>query len=143
MSNAIAGVGTQFRRWSGTAWVKQAEITTISGPNMTREIIDVTSLDSTGGYREKIPGFRDGGTIQLGMNFTNTTYEQMKADYDSDDLQSYEIVLPDDDTTTIEFTGLVTDLPIEIVGDDKISSNVTINISGEVVVNKGSGSGGS
>ena len=69
MSNAKAGVGTLFRRWSGTAWVNIAEINSISGPNMSRDTIDVTSLDSTGGYREFIPGFRDGGTVQLAMNF--------------------------------------------------------------------------
>ena len=139
-SNAIAGVGTSFRKWSGGVWVPIAEITSISGPTMTRDFIDVTSLDSTSGYREFITGFRDAGTVSLTMNFTRATYDSMKADFESSVLQNYEIFLPDDDGTSLEFTGLVTELPLEIPTDDKITANVTIKISGPVTVNSGSGS---
>ena len=78
MSTAKAGVGTLFRRWSGSAWDNIAEINSISGPNMSRDTIDVTSLDSTGGYREFIGGFRDGGTVQLAMNFIRASLDTMK-----------------------------------------------------------------
>jgi len=140
MSNAFSGVGTLFRRWSGSAWVNIAEVNSISGPSMTRETIDVTSLDSTGGYREFIAGFRDAGTLQLTMNFTRSTYDTMKDDFEDDSAQNYEIVLPDDENTTLEFAGLVTECPIEIPTDDKVTSTVTIKITGQVTVNSGSGS---
>jgi len=140
-SNAISGVGTLFRRWSGAAWVNIAEITQISGPGKTRETIDVTSLDSTGGYREFIAGFRDAGNIQLTMNFSRSTYELMNDDFESDEVQNYEIVLPDGETTSLEFEGLVTELPLEIVGDDKITNTVTIKVTGQPTINSGSGSG--
>ena len=141
-SNAIAGVGTIFNRYSGTVWQRIAEINSISGPSMTRDTIDVTSLDSTGGYREFITGFRDGGTVSLTMNFTRETYDLMLFDFESNDAQSYEIILPDADVTSFEFCGLVTELPLEIPTDDKVTANVTIKITGKVVVNSGSGSSG-
>lgn len=142
MSNAIAGVGTKFRRWSSSGtWDDIAEVNSITGPGMTRETIDVTSLDSVGGYREFIGSFRDGGTVSLNMNFSKETYEIMKNDFESDDLQSYEIILPDDDITTFEFDGFVTECPLSIPTDDKISSDVVIKISGQVTMNEGSGSG--
>ena len=125
-SNAVAGVGTEFRRWSGSAWVQLAEISSINGPTMTRDFIDVTSLDSTGGYREFITGFRDAGTISLSMNFTRDTYDAFKADFESPLANYYEIVLPDTENTTMEFEGLVTEIPITIPTDDKISADVTI-----------------
>ena len=103
-SNAITGVGTVFLRWSGTAWVALAEVNSISGPTMTRDFVDVTSLDSTGGYREFITGFRDAGTVSLTMNFTRTTYDLMKTDFESDTAVNYQIVLPDDATTSFEFS---------------------------------------
>jgi len=140
MSGAKAGVGTEFRRWSGSAWVAISEINSISGPNMSRDTIDVTSLDSTGGYREFIGGFRDGGTVQLAMNFLRATLDTMKTDFESDTLQNYEIVLPDTETTTLEFTGLVTELPLEVPPDDKITMTVSIKVSGQVTLNSGSGS---
>ena len=137
-SNAVAGVGTEFRRWSGSAWVQLAEISSINGPTMTRDFIDVTSLDSTGGYREFITGFRDAGTISLSMNFTRDTYDAFKADFESPLANYYEIVLPDAENTTMEFEGLVTEIPITIPTDDKISADVTIKISGPVTINSGS-----
>jgi len=139
-SDAIAGVGTLFRRWSGSAWVNIAEVNSITGPSMSRETIDVTSLDSTGGYREFIASFRDAGTIVLNMNFTRTNYETMKDDFDSEDLQQYEILLPDSENTSFEFTGLVTELPLTIAVGDKVSMDTTIKISGEPTLDSGSGS---
>ena len=142
MSDAIAGKGTKFRRWSIIlgAWVDIAEINSINGPGMSRDTIDVTSLDSTGGYREFIGGFRDGGTVTLSINFTRAGYELMKEDFESDVLQNYEILLPDTDATSFEFEGLVTELPLSIVPDDKITADITIKVSGEVTLNSGSGS---
>lgn len=141
MSNAVAGVGTRFRRWSGSAWVDIAEINSITGPGMSRDTIDVTSLDSVGGYREFIAGFRNAGTVGLAMNFTRDTYDLMKADFEDDNLKNYEIVLSDRENTTLEFEGLVTELPLSIPADDKITADVTIQISGQVTVNSGASSG--
>jgi predicted secreted protein len=143
-SNATAGVGTHFRRWGGNAnpnWVNIAEINSIAGPNKTRDTIDVTSLDSTGGYREFIGGFRDGGTVTLPMNFTRSTYDTMNNDYESDLHQHYEIMLPDVELTSFEFVGLVTELGLAVPVDDKITADVTIKVSGAVVINSKSGSG--
>jgi len=134
-SNAIAGVGTIFLR-AGTSL---AEINSITGPSMSREQIDVTSLDSTGGYREFIAGFKDGGTVTLNMNFTAATYALMLADFDSDTAQSFEIVLPDAALTSLDFMGLVTELPLSIPTDDKVTVDVTIKITGQVTSNSGSG----
>lgn len=141
MSNAVAGVGSRFRRWNSSAWEDIAEVNSISGPTMSRDTIDVTSLDSTGGYREFITGFRNPGTVTLSMNFTRATFEQMKDDFESEDLQNYEIVLNDTEETTLEFEGLVTEVPLDVPADDKISANATIQISGQVTVNSGASSG--
>jgi predicted secreted protein len=141
MSNALAGVGTRFRRWNGSDWEDIAEINSITGPGKSRKTIDVTSLDSTDGYMEFIAGFRDAGTVALAMNFTRDTYDLMNGDFEDDDLQNYSIVLPDPDETTFEFIGLVTELGLAIPTDDKITSDVTIKISGNAVTNSGASSG--
>jgi predicted secreted protein len=140
-SNAIAGVGTKFRRWNGVNWVNIAEINSIKGPDKKRDTIDVTNLDSTGGYREFIGGFRDGGTVTLPMNFTRDTYELMNDDFESEDLQNYEIYLPDKEYTSFEFEALVTELGLAVPTDDKVTADVTLKVSGKVVINSGSGSG--
>jgi predicted secreted protein len=139
MSDAISGVGTVLRRWNGSsAWANLAEVNSIKGPGMTRDTIDVTSLDSIGGYREFIGGFRDGGTLTFSMNFTRANYDLMKSDFESSDMGNYELVLPDSDKTSIEFEGLVTELPLTIPMDDKVTIDVTIKISGSPTVASGS-----
>lgn len=140
---AIAGVGTVFNRWdpasgSSGGWKRIAEINNITGPGMSRDTIDTTTLDAAGGYRTFITGFRNAGTMTLAMNFTQATYLQMKADFESNDPVAYQVILPDDEETVIEFDGLVTEIPLTIPTDDKITADVTIQISGPVDVYKGS-----
>lgn len=141
MSGEITGKGVEFRRWNSTSgeWEEIALVKNITGPSMSRDTIDVTVLGSTGGYREFIAGFRTPGTLDFTLLFTRDAYETMKGDFESDDRQNYEIVLPDDDNTTFEFEGLVTELPLNIVPDDAITADVSIQISGEVSMNSGSG----
>ena len=128
MTDAIAGVGTVFTRDS----VAIAEIRNITGPGMTRDFIDVSNLDSTGGYREFIAGFRDGGELTFSMNFTIGGYDDLLLDYESESVQSYELILPDSGETTFSFSGFVTNLPLNITPDDAVTVDVTIKISGQV-----------
>lgn len=145
---AVSGVGTKFRKWDAEAttpeWVAIAEVNSISGPTMTKDFIDVTSLDSTGGYRDFISGFRDGGTISLVMNFTYDNYLIMLDDFNAlagSDEFDYEINI--DDTgeaatrSTFYFRGIVTECPVEIPTDDKITNNVTIKVKGKVYLKQG------
>ena len=131
MADAFVGKGTIFNRWSGTTWVALAQIKSIGGPSSSRETVDTTTMDSVGGYREFIGSLRDAGEISLSMNFTQAAYLLMKTDFESDTLQDYQIVLPDTNSTTLEFSGLVTDLPLDIPLDDVVSCDVSIKVSGE------------
>ncbi len=129
-SNAMSGQGTVFKVDDTVL----AEVNSISGPSMTRESIDVTSLNTTGGYREKIPGFRDGGQVTLEMNYTKDTYEQMNNLFESNDSTSMEIELPCG--STLAFDGYVMETPLEISVGEKITANVTIEVSGEPTFTK-------
>ena len=72
---AISGVGTKFRRWSGSAWAQLAEVNNISGPGLVRDLIETTHLGTTGGYKTFIAGFRDGGDVSFDMNFNRDDYD--------------------------------------------------------------------
>lgn len=139
-SLAISGIGAKFYRWSTTSseWEAIAEVVSIGGPNKSRETIDVTSLDSEDGYKEFIGSLRDGGSINLTMNYRRDTYEIMNNDYESDVRQNYKIVLPDTDETTLEFEGLVTEVPLNVSMDDKISVETVIKVSGKTSLYDGS-----
>lgn len=134
---AIAGVGAELQRsnmLSSPTFTAIGEINDISGPNMSRNTIDTTALDTEGGYRTFIGGFRDGGELQLEMNFTIDGYDDLKVDFESSDPRDYKIVLPDTGSTELAFTGLVTALGLKIPTDDKVTASCTIKISGEVTL---------
>jgi len=136
-SNAFSGVGTSFKRSdmnSSASFTAIAEVNSITGPNKTRETIDVTSLDSEGGYREFIASFRDAGTVELEMNFTRAGYEDLNTDFETETLVDYQIVLPDTGNTTLDFAGLVVDLGMAVPLDNKVTATVTIKISGQVTL---------
>ena len=136
-SNAFAGVGAQFKRGDGASaevFSAIAEVNSIEGPSMSADTIDVTSLDSTGGYREFITGFRDGGEVTLEMNFTRDGYIDMKTDFEAGTNRNYQIVLPDTGATTFDFAGLVTSLSMSVPTDDKVTASVTIKVDGQVTV---------
>lgn len=139
-SQAINAIGTKFYRWSSNSseWQAVAEVSAIGGPSMSRETIDVTSFDSEDGYKEFIGGLRDAGSMSLTMNFTRASYELMKDDFESDVKRNYKIVVADTVETTLEFEGLVIELPLNFDVTDKISMDVTIQISGKVDLYDGS-----
>jgi len=129
-TNAFSGVGTLFKR--GVQSV--AEINSISGPNMSRGTIDVTSLDSTGGYREFIGGFRDGGEVSLDCNWSLEEWSEWLEDFESDDLGSYSITLANTEETEIAFSGICTALGMAVPMDDKVTNTVTLKISGGLTI---------
>ena len=137
-SEAKSGVGALVRYYSGAAWVSFGEVTNITGPSMTKATHDVTSLASTDGFREFIVGLKDPGTLQFTMWFNRADFDAALANFNSDTLVDFEIILPDDDHTTLELAGFVTDLPLTIP-EGPMSINVTIKISGPVTVNSGTG----
>lgn len=139
-SKAISGVGTVIQKWNtGTSqWLAISEVTNISGPGLERDLLEVTSLDSVGGWRQFISGFRDGGEVVLSMNYTRESLDEFASDFSSDDVQNYEIILPDD--TSIEFEGLVRSYPLTIPTDAQITMEVTIKVTGEPVINSGQNS---
>ncbi len=142
MSKAITGLGALMRYFDigGGAWASIGEVTNISGPTMSRETHDVTSLATTGGYREFITGLRDPGTLTFTMFFIRADYNKMKTMFESEVQQDFEIILQDDDHSTLEFSGYVTELPIE-VPEGPVSCNISIKISGQVTLNSGTHSG--
>ena len=139
-SNAFSGVGTTFKRAdtitsSDPTFTAIAEINSIDGPNKTRDTIDVTSLDSVGGYREFITSFRDGGEVTLEMNFTLAGYNTLNDDFESEDAREYKITLPDTGNTEFDFDAYVTALGLGIPMDDKVTAPVTLKITGPIRTN--------
>ena len=64
------------------------------------------------------------------MGFLFTTARKIE----SSDIVDYQIVLPDDGATTLDFAGLVTSIGMEVPTDDKVTASVEVKITGQVTL---------
>lgn len=134
-------VGTKFRRGDGASsetFTDIADINSIDGPNMSRETIDTTSLDTAGGYRTFIGSFRDGGQVDLDANFSQTGYAAFLADFQSEIPVNYQLQWPDGAAgalnTQLDFAALCTAHGTATAVGDKIQMRVSLKITGQVVL---------
>ncbi|MET0419010.1 MAG: phage tail tube protein [Actinoplanes sp.] len=132
------GFGTQLKRATtitpGTTYEVIANVTSIGGPERTRETIDVTAHDSPGGWMEFIGGLKDGGEISCDINYdpAEATHD-IDDDFDDSVPRNWQIViLPgDDDEHTWSFKAILTTLGDEFPYDDKMSRSLTLKVSGK------------
>ncbi|MFD6421705.1 phage tail tube protein [Streptomyces sp. NPDC060198] len=129
--------GTQFRRDStgSGSYTTIANVSDISGPSRSREAIEVTSHDSPNKYREFIKGLKDGGEVEITINYDpgSPSHTALDADFEEDDLRNYQVVLlpGEPDEHTWEFAALITDLGDEFPTDDKAERTATFKVSGK------------
>lgn len=110
MSSATAGKGSILSRGNGESptetFTTIAEVTSIGGPNMKAETIDVTNMDS-GGWREFITSLKDAGEVQFGLNFLpgNATHIALIQDEIDTLVRNYRIEWPDGKVAAALATG--------------------------------------
>lgn len=132
----MAGIATQqteLARGDGAepeVFTKIPDVTNISGPNETKDEIDVTSFDSTA--REYIPGIGDSGELTFDLNFRpdDTQQQGLRADKDAGTARNYQITLTDG--TTFTFEAIVTAFTLTAATNDAWRGSVTLKISGAV-----------
>ncbi len=123
---ATSGIGVAFKR-DATAI---ADIESINWSGITQEMIDVTTLDSTSGFREFIKGFKDSGQIALGLNFVRDEFENFRIDYETTASVTYSIELADAGVTTMGMNGHIQDMGMSSDTRDAVKATVVIKITG-------------
>src|SRR3546814_13366979 len=71
-TEAKIGHGVHLARGDGASpqvFTNVAELIDLSTPSMTKDQVEATHTDSTDGFREFIPGLKDGGEFSATMNF--------------------------------------------------------------------------
>lgn len=113
---AILAQGTLFKILGGTSTgggTTVPEVTKLGCPNQKFDILDATSHDSAGGFREYIPGLIDGESATAEVNFvpTNTVHIQVR-DASLDRTRTYfKIVFPGSGTgSNLTFGAFVTSI---------------------------------
>ena len=131
VTQAIAGYGTTLKRNGNTI----AELTSLTGPKKSADVIDVTNFSSPNSYREFIRGFKNGGEVGMTGNFiAGDTNGQigLETDFEAGTVQTF--VMEFTDGTTWTFSAVIKDLGTEASFDGKVSFSATLTISGKPVL---------
>lgn len=141
-SSAFWAYGSTIQLGDGAgseAFTSIAEVMELEFLNMKRESIDVTSHSSSDGYREKIPGIRDAGSVAIKANWlpTNATQDGTTGVlecFNDNTNHNWKIIAPST-LVTISFSGHVTEF--KAVGgtvEDQGQLEFTVEISGKPTV---------
>ena len=137
MTSAVAGIGTTFQQGDGASpevFTTVAEILSFSGPELSAEEIDVTNLDSSGGFKETIAGLRDAGAVTLELNWHKHALQVTLRDkLAAGSADNYKITFSDSPSTVADFSGVVTAFSMTTDPNAQITASVTVQISGQVV----------
>lgn len=141
-SSAFWAYGSDFKMGNGATpevFTAVAEVIDIDGPSMTRDSIEVTSQDSTSGWREFISGWRDGDSLTVTANWlpTNATHDGttgMFEHFTDNENHNYQIVLPTAIGLTIGFAGHITGFPVNLPLEEQAQVEFEIKVSGAVTI---------
>lgn len=110
-------------------------VRTFSGPGGQANVIDATTLQSTG--KEKLLGLKDEGQFSLASVYLATDPGQIRlqAVRASGLATGFRVTFSDADETVMEFDGFCQGFSISGGVDELTSADITIEITGAVVVN--------
>src|SRR5262245_21830965 len=133
---------TMANTTTGTDKIQIAEVTSISGPTMSSDLIDVTSQESSGGFREKIIGLTDPGELSFDIFFNQTVPSHGTNDgvppgelpgllgvFSGKVSKFFQLKLPGA-MGVWQFAGVVNGFEIDASVDDALKASVTIALSG-------------
>lgn len=135
-SNAVAAIGTALKIGDGGTpenFTTIAEVKDISGPGTTLDTIEVTSHDSTGGYKEYIPSLKDGGEVTFDMNFVNSAAQDaLVTDMENRTKRNFQVVTTHSSPKTAVFAGYITAITHSFPVGDVATRSVTIKVTGPI-----------
>lgn len=140
-TSAEIGYGTLFQTGDDSSpetWTTLAEVTAITPPSMARDSIDASHEQSPEAWREFIAGMKDGGEVQIEMNFIAASNAvTMAAEFDlaaSAASKNRRILFPDG--SNWEFTAFCTGYEPDAPMDDKMGATATFKVTGKPVLNQ-------
>lgn len=137
--------GTVKRSFTGAAnsFTSIPEAKGLIAPQVKFDFPEVTSLDSTGGYREFIKGLKDPGELTLMCGYTPLGYEQQLADQAYATAIYYQVTFPLTPGQTLGDVHTFQGFPsVSVKADDvgaPIGMEITIKITGAPTWIKGAG----
>lgn len=113
-----------------------ANVTDITPPAIERETLDVTAHDSPEAWREFVGGLKDGGEVEIEVNYDPREHDTLVTDFDDTEPRNYKITWPGT-LGSWAFAAILTNFEPEAPHDDKLAASLTFKVSGKPVITTG------
>jgi predicted secreted protein len=135
-SIAKTGQGTLFKIGDGggtEVFTTVPEVMRVNAPNVKTELNDVTSHDSTGGFREFLPGQKDGDTVSAEHNWvpSNAIHKQLRIDAYAATKRNFKTTFPDTTDHVVSFTGYITEVNPTANTGEPMRATTTVKVTGQ------------
>lgn len=136
MSDAVLGYGSLFQTESLDSpndWVTaDAEITDITLPSPSREVIDLSHESGPDDWTEAMPGKPRPGDMSIEFNFVpgGNGYNDFKLEYADKTVRRRRIVFPNG--AVMEFSAFVSELGAAVPLDSQMKATVKLQLSGSI-----------
>lgn len=124
--------GTVFQI-DNAGYVTVAQVRSVSGPSMSLDTVDVTTHDSSAGWREFVATLIDAGEISLELVWDPdlATHIQLRTDLTArTDSRLFKVIFPDATSTEWIIPGIVTSYEPNAPVDGELSATITIKADG-------------
>ena len=133
MSDAMIGMGIAYaikQASPSNVYDSVGEVYDVVPPNQQTDEVEATHYGSTGGYREFIPGLKDGGEVTFSINWIpgEDTDVLLRTLHGNGQTRTHRITFPN--TAKIEFSGWVKGFERAAPMDDRMTATVTVRVTG-------------
>jgi len=126
---ARIGWGSVFQTFNGISWVTLGELIDFTMTGMSRDVIDAGHESMPSEWRGIVPGLKSGGEAAVQINFTESEYQKLHAELDSDTIWKRRFVFPDG--TTFQFNAILTSLETGVGIGERVSTSAKFKIDGK------------
>lgn len=118
---------------TGNTDVEVGALSSVSGIDASADEVEVTDMGNTDGYREYLPGFKDGGEVSLSgyMDGEDAGQARLYELMESGDVVDCKIQFPAKIGKTWSFKAGVTKFTTSADVDDAITFEATLKVSGK------------
>lgn len=111
------------------------EVMRLSGPAVRFDLLDVSSHDTAGLFREYIPGFSDGDVVNADINWrpSNTIHTAVRVDAYAATRRNFKIIYPDTLNSTVTFAGFVEDMTPNADVGRPLTAGLRLKVTGAPV----------
>jgi hypothetical protein len=135
MSIALSATGSFLKRGDGASpevFATVPEVHRLSGPDVKVDLTDVTSHDSASGFREFIPGLKDGDAVTAEIHWvpSNTIHKGIRTDAYGAVNSNYQIVFTDATDNQVDFSTYVQGFPPNANVGDVLRNTLNLKVTG-------------